>query len=126
MSGKIRNPEKRCRICGGKCEKRMRYCRACAREVKEIRERREGVYFTPPSINMFLKEAALDIQPAEQPIDLGAPSLNVILANPPLAFSSAELLGEGKHLSAPRRGAQERKPPRQETGPSPANLEGTR
>ena len=29
-------------------------------------------------------------------------------------------------LPAPRRGAQERKPPRQETGPSPANLEGTR
>ena len=28
--------------------------------------------------------------------------------------------------TAPRRGAQERKPPRQETGPSPANLEGTR
>ena len=29
-------------------------------------------------------------------------------------------------FTAPRRGAQERKPPRQETGPSPANLEGTR
>ena len=29
-------------------------------------------------------------------------------------------------LPAPRRGAQERKPPRQETGPFPANLEGTR
>lgn len=28
--------------------------------------------------------------------------------------------------TTPRRGAQERKPPRQETGPSPANLEGTR
>lgn len=31
-----------------------------------------------------------------------------------------------KNFTAPRRGAQERKPPRQETGPSPAILEGTR
>ena len=64
MSGKIRNPERRCKICGNKCEKRMRYCKLCAREVK--------------------------------------------------------------NFTAPRRGAQERKPPRQETGPSPAILEGTR
>lgn len=50
MSGKIRNPERRCKICGGKCNKRMRYCVACAREVKEIRERRRGNYFqTAPS-----------------------------------------------------------------------------
>ena len=39
MSGKIRNPERRCKICGNRCEKRMRYCKLCAREVKEIRER---------------------------------------------------------------------------------------
>lgn len=45
MSGKIRNPERRCKICGGKCNKRMRYCPTCAREVKEIRERRRGNYF---------------------------------------------------------------------------------
>ena len=42
MSGKIRNPERRCKICGGKCEKQMRYCKLCAkerkREVKEIRK----------------------------------------------------------------------------------------
>ena len=45
MSGKIRNPERRCKICGNKCEKQMRYCKLCAREVKEIRERaaREAV-----------------------------------------------------------------------------------
>ena len=29
MSGKIRNPERRCKICGGKCNKRMRYCKLC-------------------------------------------------------------------------------------------------
>lgn len=45
MSGKTRNPERRCKICGGKCNKRMRYCKLCAREVKEIRERREGNVF---------------------------------------------------------------------------------
>ena len=32
MSGKTRNPERRCKICGGKCNKRMRYCPTCARE----------------------------------------------------------------------------------------------
>ena len=37
MSGKIRNPERRCKICGNKCEKQMRYCKLCVREVKEIR-----------------------------------------------------------------------------------------
>ena len=42
-------------------------------------------------------------------------------------FYMDKLLYERAHLSAPRRGAPEvRKPPRQETGPSPANLEGTR
>ena len=44
MSGKIRNPERRCRICGNKCEKQMRYCKLCARERKrEVKEiRKEG------------------------------------------------------------------------------------
>ena len=45
MSGKIRNPERRCKICGNRCEKRMRYCKLCAREVKEIRAKN----FTAPS-----------------------------------------------------------------------------
>lgn len=39
MSGKTRNPERRCKICGGKCNKRMRYCPTCAREHKN----RKGV-----------------------------------------------------------------------------------
>ena len=67
---KVKNPERKCRICGNKCEKQMRYCKLCAREVKEIR---------------------------------------------------------AKNFTAPRRGVPEaQKPPRQETGPSPAILEGTR
>ena len=45
MSGKIRNPERRCKICGNRCEKRMRYCKLCARDVKEIRTKN----FTSPS-----------------------------------------------------------------------------
>ena len=40
---KVKNPKRRCRICGNKCEKQMRYCKLCAREVKEIRERRKAV-----------------------------------------------------------------------------------
>ena len=36
MSGKIRNPERRCKICGNKCEKQMRYCKLCARERKNF------------------------------------------------------------------------------------------
>ena len=43
MSGKIRNPGRHCKICGGKCNKQMRYCKLCYREVKEIRERRKAV-----------------------------------------------------------------------------------
>lgn len=45
MSGKIRNPGRRCKICGNRCERRMRFCKLCAREVKEMRERaaREAV-----------------------------------------------------------------------------------
>lgn len=42
-------------------------------------------------------------------------------------FYMDKLLYERAHLSAPRRGEPEvLKPPRQETGPSPAILEGTR
>ena len=36
MSGRIRNPAMRCKICGGKCEKRMRYCKLCTKERREI------------------------------------------------------------------------------------------
>ena len=42
---RVKNPNRRCRICGGKCEKRMRYCKLCAREVKENRIKN----FTAPS-----------------------------------------------------------------------------
>ena len=34
---KVKNPKRRCRICGNKCEKQMRYCKLCARERKGIR-----------------------------------------------------------------------------------------
>ena len=34
MIGKVKNPAGRCRICGAKCEKQMRYCKLCARERK--------------------------------------------------------------------------------------------
>lgn len=44
---KVKNPERKCRICGNKCEKQMRYCKLCAREVKEIRERRKACTSTP-------------------------------------------------------------------------------
>lgn len=37
MSGKIRNPTQRCKICGAKCNKRMRYCVACAIQRKAAR-----------------------------------------------------------------------------------------
>ena len=37
MSGKIRNPTRRCKICGAECSKRMRYCVACAIQRKAAR-----------------------------------------------------------------------------------------
>lgn len=50
MKGKVINPARKCRICGAECEKTVRYCRDCAREVEEIRERREGnIFQTAPS-----------------------------------------------------------------------------
>lgn len=36
---KVKNPKCRCRICGGKCKKQMRYCKLCARERKREAER---------------------------------------------------------------------------------------
>ena len=92
MSGKIRNPERRCKICGNKCEKRMRYCKLCAREVKEIRERREGnvfqtapsggttraalglggIYRTPPeALAVVEKEIAADVVTMNPPLTMG-------------------------------------------------------
>lgn len=37
MSGKIRNPSGRCKVCGAKCYRRYRYCRVCAREMRNQR-----------------------------------------------------------------------------------------
>ena len=37
MSGKIRNPTRRCKACGNKCSKRMRYCKLCAAEIHKER-----------------------------------------------------------------------------------------
>lgn len=84
MSGKIRNPERKCKMCGAKCEKQMRYCVACAIQRKaarvsiDPRKVHVGVYFTP--------KAALDVI-REQPAD-------IILANPPLEFAT----GSGGYL----------------------------
>lgn len=36
---KVKNPSRKCRICGAKCEKQMRFCKLCAREIKEDRQR---------------------------------------------------------------------------------------
>ena len=36
MSGKVRNPARRCKICGGKCKKQFRYCKLCTKERREI------------------------------------------------------------------------------------------
>lgn len=43
MSNKPKNPRRRCRICGGRCEKQMRFCKLCARTIKEDRERRQFI-----------------------------------------------------------------------------------
>ena len=41
---KVKNPERKCRICGNRCEKQMRYCKLCARERKrEIDELKKQV-----------------------------------------------------------------------------------
>lgn len=37
MSGRTRNTERRCKMCGARCEKVMRYCKKCARERKANR-----------------------------------------------------------------------------------------
>lgn len=39
MSGKIRNPTRRCKICGGKCKKQWRYCKLCYAERKKGKEK---------------------------------------------------------------------------------------
>jgi len=41
MSGKTRNPSKRCKVCGGKCKSNMRYCKLCYKERKEAANARQ-------------------------------------------------------------------------------------
>ena len=59
MSGKIRNPEHRCKICGGKCNKRMRYCKLCAKErhaAKVAKEIIDAAFIAPrhsPIVDAF-------------------------------------------------------------------------
>lgn len=38
MSEKIRNPKRRCKICGAHCEKQMRYYKGCAQALKSGKE----------------------------------------------------------------------------------------
>jgi hypothetical protein len=124
MSGKTRNPERRCKICGNKCEKQMRLCRRCARRSKKMR-----AYFeTPPLRSDFFifddpQTGDVDLDKFDELAKIR--SGDYILASPSPQNDSVQIYLE--HLSAPRRGEPEvLKPPRQETGPSPAILEGTR
>ena len=94
MSGKIRNPERRCKLCGGKCNKRMRYCVACAIQRKAARvgiDPRKvhvgvvrppcttraalglgGIYRTPPeALAVVEKEIAADIVTMNPPLTMG-------------------------------------------------------
>ena len=53
---KVKNPTRRCRICGGKCEKVMRYCKLCAKERKEGGEKKQKKIHPPyckPKRNMI-------------------------------------------------------------------------
>ena len=68
---KVKNPKRRCRICGNKCEKQMRYCKLCAREVKEIRARRKGIYFTPKAAIDVVRGQAADIVTMNPPLTMG-------------------------------------------------------
>ena len=48
MSGKIRNPARRCKICGGKCKKQFRYCKLCTKERRVIlTQRRRDAEVSP-------------------------------------------------------------------------------
>lgn len=62
MSGKIRNPARRCKICGGKCKRRMRYCKLCAKE------RRRLVVIDDPQREEMPREA---IESAKKVLNLG-------------------------------------------------------
>lgn len=38
---KVKNPQRRCRICGNRCEKQMRYCKLCAKERRAAKVAKE-------------------------------------------------------------------------------------
>lgn len=62
MSGKIRNPARRCKICGGKCKKQFRYCKLCTKE------RRRLVVIDDPQREEMPREA---IESAKKVLNLG-------------------------------------------------------
>lgn len=91
---KVKNPSRRCRICGNKCEKQMRYCKLCAKERKAARvgiDPRKvrvgvvrppcttraalglgGIYRTPPeALAVVEKEIAADIVTMNPPLTMG-------------------------------------------------------
>lgn len=47
MSGKIRNPARRCKACGAKCSGQMRYCHTCAIE-RRVKAKALKVFGIPP------------------------------------------------------------------------------
>lgn len=106
--GKVKNTERRCRICGAKCEKVMRYCKRCAADLRDVR-RRVGVYYTPDRvIDVVTKHVTGDI----------------VTMNQPLELSTGGYLGEmlpALNLSAPSGGAPTRESRRQEDKLTPAN-----
>ena len=107
--GSVKNPERRCRICGAKCEKVMRYCKRCAADLRDIR-RRVGVYYTPDKvIGVVARNVTGDI----------------VTMNPPLALSTGGYLGEmlpALNLSAPSGGVPEaQESRRQKDKLTPAN-----
>ena len=61
MSGKIRNPARRCKICGGKCKRRLRYCKLCAKERREIlTQRRKDAENAEKAFGGSLAQCVLD------------------------------------------------------------------
>ena len=68
MSGRIRNPAQRCKICGAQCSKRMRYCVACAIQRKaarigiDSRKVHVGVVLPPLSTGGYLCELLPEVK----------------------------------------------------------------
>lgn len=119
MSGKVRNPTRRCKVCCNKCEKQMRLCRRCARRSKKMR-----AYFeTPPLRSDFFifddpQTGAVDLDKFDELAKIR--SGDYILVSPSPQNDSVQIYLE--HLSAPSGGAPEaRKSRSQEDKLTPAN-----